>query len=223
MSWTLTRHYKGNHYLRLGVGAHSEDLSPQVVYRCLYDNPEARTWVRPQVMFEGAIEDGRQRFTPVGSVRLVQPEDLRTVLAFGFDAWHGGKTFDQYCADKNLDPNHVRGTRYLLADVSGWPVSGLNVLRFRESLIGLASVATSPEQRGKGYASLLLRAVMELHRFAQPDTRFLLFSEVKPSIYERHGFRVLPPEHQRFPKSLAMATGDTPLTATEAEYLKAYF
>jgi hypothetical protein len=64
---------------------------------------------------------------------------------------------------------------------------------------------------------------MELHRFAQLDTRFLLFSEVKPAIYERHGFRVLPAEHQRFPKSLAMATGDAPLSATEAEFLKAYF
>ena len=31
MPWTLYRHYKGNHYLRLGVAAHSEDLSPQVV------------------------------------------------------------------------------------------------------------------------------------------------------------------------------------------------
>jgi predicted GNAT family acetyltransferase len=110
-----------------------------------------------------------------------------------------------------------------MEDASGQPVSALNVLRFRESLIGLASVATSPDQRGKGYASLLLRAVMELHRFAQLDTRFLLFSEVKPSIYERHGFRVLPAEYQRFTKSLAMATGDSPLTAPEAEFLKAYF
>ena len=223
MSWTLYRHYKGNHYLRLGVAAHSEDLTPQVVYRCLYDNPEARTWVRPQPMFEGTIEDGRQRFTPVGRLRLVQPEDLRTVLALGFDAWKQEKTFDEYCAAKDRDPNHLRGTRYLLEDPSGQPVSGLNVLRFRESLVGLASVATSPEQRGKGYASLLLRAVMELHRFAQLDTRFLLYSEVKPAIYERHGFRVLPAEHQRFSKSLAMATGDTPLSAVEARFLKAYF
>ena len=223
MSWTLYRHYKGNHYLRLGVAAHSEDLSPQVVYRCLYDNPAARTWVRPQPMFEGAIEDGRQRFTPVGRLRLVQPEDLRTVLAFGFDAWKQETTFEEYCAAKDRDSNHLRGTRYLLEDASGQPVAALNVLRFREGLVGLASVATSPEQRGKGYASRLLRAVMELHRFAQLDTRFLLFSEVKPTIYERHGFRVLPAEYQRFSKSLAMATGDGPLSTTEARYLKAYF
>jgi GNAT superfamily N-acetyltransferase len=223
MAWTIYRHYKGNHYLRLGVAAHSEDLSPQVVYRCLYDNPAARTWVRPQPMFEGAIEDGRQRFTPVGRLRLVQPEDLRTVLAFGYDAWKHDKTFDQYCADKDSDRNHLRGTRYLLEDAAGQPVAALNVLRFRESLIGLASVATSPEQRGKGHASLLLRAVMELQRFVQLDTRFLLFSEVRPSIYERHGFRVLPSEYQLFPKSRAMATGDTPLSENEAAFLKAYF
>lgn len=223
MSWNLYRHYKGNHYLRLGEAAHSEDLSPQVVYRCLYDNPAARTWVRPQAMFEGAIEDGRPRFTPVGRLRLVQPDDMRTVLAFGFDTWKHGKTFDQYCSDKNQDPHHVRGTRYLLEDAAGQPVSALNVLRFGESLFGLASVATSPDQRGKGHASLLLRAVMELHRFARLDTRFLLFSEVRPSIYERHGFRVLPTEHQGFPKSLAMATGDTALTAAEAAFLRVYF
>ncbi len=223
MSWNLYRHYKGNHYLRLGVAAHSEDLSPQVVYRCLYDNPEARTWVRPQPMFEGAIADGRQRFTPVGRLRLVQPEDMRTVLAFGYDAWKHDKTFDQYCAAKDSDPHHQRGTRYLLEDVAGQSVAALNVLRFRESLIGFASVATSPEQRGKGYASLLLRAVMELHRFAQLDVRFLLFSEIKPTLYERHGFRVLPPEHQHFLPTPAMANDDTPLSAVEAEFLKVYF
>lgn len=223
MSWSLTRHYKGNHYLRLGVAAHSEDLSPMVVYRSLYDNTVARTWVRPQAMFEGALEDGRPRFTPVGRLRLVQPADLRTVLDFGYDAWKHGKTFDEYCAAKDADPNHVRGTRYLLEDLTGQPVSALNLLRFGESLSGLASVATATAQRGKGYASLLVRAVMELQRFAQPDVRFLLFSEVKPAIYERQGFRVLPPEHQHFLPSVAMATGDASLSAGEAESLKAYF
>jgi hypothetical protein len=46
---------------------------------------------------------------------------------------------------------------------------------------------------------------------------------VPPSVYGRHGFRVLPTEHQRFLPSVAMATGDSPLSAEEAEPLKAYF
>ena len=64
---------------------------------------------------------------------------------------------------------------------------------------------------------------MELQRFLHGDLRFLLFSEVAPSVYERHGFRVLPAEHQRFLPSVAMATGDSPLSDEEAEPLKAYF
>ena len=162
---------------------------------------------------------------PAARVGLCQAhwESVRTCLPFGLEACKQAKQLDRYWAPKDPDPNHLRGTRYLLEVASGQPVSALNVLRFRESLVGLASVATSPAQRGKGYASLLLRAVMELHRFAQPDVRFLLYSEVRPTIYERHGFRVLPPEHQRFSKSLAMATGDTSLSVGEARFLKAYF
>jgi len=51
----------------------------------------------------------------------------------------------------------------------------------------------------------------------------VLFSEIKPAIYERLGFCVLPPEHQHFLPTPAMATGDTPLSAIEGEFLKAYF
>jgi GNAT superfamily N-acetyltransferase len=223
MPWTLHRHYKGNHYLRLGEAAHSEDLSPHVVYRCLYDNPQARTWIRPQGMFEGALEDGRRRFVPVGRLRLVGPSDMRTILAFGFDAWHEGRTFDQYCAAKDTDRNHLRGTRYLLEDAEGRAVAAMNVIRFAPATFGLASVATDPAQRRRGHAALLVRAVMELHRFQHGDVRFLLFSEVPPSVYERHGFRVLPAEHQRFLPSVAMATAEAPLSAEEAEALKTYF
>jgi GNAT superfamily N-acetyltransferase len=161
MSWTLYRHYKGNHYLRLGVGAHSEDLSPHVIYRCLYDNPEARTWIRPQGLFEETLEDGRPRFTPVARIRLVQPEDLPAVLAFGYDAWGDGKSLADFVVGYEQSRHHLRGTRYLLETLEGVPVAGLNTLRFRRGLMGLASVATDPAHRGKGHSALLVRGVME--------------------------------------------------------------
>ena len=107
--------------------------------------------------------------------------------------------------------------------LEGVPVAGLNTLRFRRGLMGLASVATDPAHRGKGHSALLVRAALELSRFLYGDTRFLLFSEVPPSVYERHGFRVLPTEHQRFLPSVAMATGEWPLSAEEAEPLRTYF
>jgi GNAT superfamily N-acetyltransferase len=174
-------------------------------------------------MFEETLEDGRARFTPVARIRLVQPEDQATVLAFGYDAWGDGKSLADFVVGYEQSRNHLRGTRYLLETLEGVPVAGLNALRFRRGLMGLASVATDPAHRGKGHSALLVRGVMELQRFLHGDLRFLLFSEVPPSVYGRHGFRVLPTEHQRFLPSVAMATGDSPLSAEEAEPLKAYF
>jgi ribosomal protein S18 acetylase RimI-like enzyme len=89
--------------------------------------------------------------------------------------------------------------------------------------VGLYSIATRPEARGKGYGSVLVRAVMELLRLEEPETRFLLFSEVAPDMYERLGFRVLPDEFQHFRPSVAMATGDTELSEFEVACLREYF
>ena len=48
------RHYKGNEYTVLAVGHHSEDLSPQVIYRSEYGSHEL--WVRPLSMFMESVE-----------------------------------------------------------------------------------------------------------------------------------------------------------------------
>jgi len=58
------RHYKGGLYRVVGVAKHSESLEPLIVYEHLWPNPPG-LWVRPQEMFEGRIEDGRLRFTPL--------------------------------------------------------------------------------------------------------------------------------------------------------------
>lgn len=223
MSWTLYRHYKGRDYLRLGVAVHSEDTSQLVVYRCLYGDPPSGNWVRPQAMFEGRLDDGGERFAPIARVRVVQPEDNATVLRFGYDAWSEGRTLDEFVASYEQSLNHQRGTRYLLEDLNGTPLSSLNTLRFRQGLVGIASVATTPEHRGRGHASRLVRAVMELMRSQQESVRFLLFSEVKSAFYERNGFRQLTAEYQRFLPSVAMITGDASLSAEEAVFLEKYF
>jgi hypothetical protein len=58
------RHYKGGLYRVIGVARHSEDLSPMIVYEHLWPH-EPGLWVRPKEMFEGDLEDGRRRFTPL--------------------------------------------------------------------------------------------------------------------------------------------------------------
>lgn len=59
------RHYKGGEYEVIGVARHSEDLSPLVVYRPLYN--ATGWWVRPHAMFVEQVEvNGRwlPRFAP---------------------------------------------------------------------------------------------------------------------------------------------------------------
>ena len=52
------RHFKGGEYEVLGVARHSEDESPMVVYRPLYN--DSGLWVRPADMWnETVVRDGR--------------------------------------------------------------------------------------------------------------------------------------------------------------------
>jgi GNAT superfamily N-acetyltransferase len=221
--WTMYRHTKGMLYLRVGTALHSESCEPLEVYRTLYDNDLSPLWARPKEMFYDEVAPDQRRFTECGRVRVVAPEDEATVLAFGYDAWGEGRPPEQFVADYAIDKNHVRGVRYLLEVPTGNPVANLNTLRFSQGLVGIASLSVDPKHRRKGYASALVRAVMELFRMENPGVRFVLFSEVNPTMYERLGFRRLPHEHQHHLPSVAMVTGDSPLDEHETRFLVDYF
>lgn len=63
------QHYKGKNYIVKDLARHSETLEWLVVYECLYDNPEAKLWVRPMTMFlENVTIDGLSvpRFKYIG-------------------------------------------------------------------------------------------------------------------------------------------------------------
>ena len=52
------RHFKGREYEVLGIARHSEDQSPMVVYRPLYN--DSGLWVRPADMWnETVVRDGQ--------------------------------------------------------------------------------------------------------------------------------------------------------------------
>ena len=52
------RHFKGREYEVIGIARHSEDESPLVVYRKLYD--DRSLWMRPADMWnEEVVRDGR--------------------------------------------------------------------------------------------------------------------------------------------------------------------
>jgi predicted acetyltransferase len=73
--------------------------------------------------------------------------------------------------------------------------------------IGIGSVATPPAFRRNGYASQLIRDFLAMKPLEAVRAVFL-FSEVKPEFYGKLGFVALPPELQKYPKSLCMVRCD---------------
>lgn len=68
------RHYKGNHYMLIGIAQHSETLEEMVVYRKLYG--DGGLWVRPLRMWSETVvtPDGPvARFTYIAE----KEEDIR--------------------------------------------------------------------------------------------------------------------------------------------------
>lgn len=221
--WTIYRHTRGMLYLKLATALHSESCEPMEVYRTLYDNDMAPIWTRPQGMFHEEVAPGQKRFTAVGRIRVAYPEDINECLAFGYDTWGEGVPFDQYVSQYVTSRNHLRGTRYILELETGETVATLNTLRFARDLVGIASIAVASARRARGYASLLTRGVMELFRCEAPSSRFMLFSEVKPTIYERLGFVKAPDEAQFHLPSIAMVTGEALISERELLFLREYF
>jgi ribosomal protein S18 acetylase RimI-like enzyme len=153
----------------------------------------------------------------------MMPEDEATYLSFGHDAWGAGISVDDFVAAYGNDKNHLRGTRYLLESPRGEPLGNLNTIRFARGIVGIASLSVNPIQRGRGYGSILTRAVMEILRCEDPSIRFMLYSEVAPAMYERLGFSRLPDEMQFHLPSVAMATGKEPVAERELVFLREYF
>ncbi len=224
--WTLYTQASGD--LALGLGTAWLDAAPddargtaRAPYErslCLQSRPLDAARLEPSAAFHA-------RHSAIARVRVVMPEDEPEVLAFGFDAWGEGRTLEAFIASYETSRNHLRGTRYLLEDLAGEPLADLNTLRFRRGLVGVASVATAATHRRRGHATRLLRAVMALMRDADPRTRFGLFSEVDPSVYEAVGFARLPAELQRFVPAVAMVTDldQRALDASEAAVFERYF
>ena len=66
----IYQHYKGMNYHVVDLAKHSETLEWMVVYECLYENAEAKLWVRPLSMFTEEVEVGgvkRARFQYIGN------------------------------------------------------------------------------------------------------------------------------------------------------------
>lgn len=222
--WTLYQHHKGMHYLALGKGLHSESLESQTIYLALYDNSRGGLWVRPTNMFQDSGGPrGSKRFTPLARVRRLALNENDSILPFGFDAWGAGRSLEEFVSSYAANKNHLRGQRYVLESLDGLKLSTVNTLRFAPTTTGLAWLATHPEHRKQGHATLLMHAVMALLKHEQPDMNFVLHSEIGVRYYERFGFEKAAAENQHFEKSVAMIASSDSDEAEFEHILREFF
>jgi len=123
----------------------------------------------------------------IDEVRLSAEDDagIARLLARSFATDFGGRSYYQ-------QRHAVRIVARSDGAIVGHMALCFRDVRLGEALvpvIGLAEVATDPDQRGKGVATKLLRAAID-EAYATPARFFLLFGD-RP-IYAAHGFVPMP-------------------------------
>jgi GNAT superfamily N-acetyltransferase len=125
----------------------------------------------------------------------------REVLPDTYPLWGDGRSFERYVADFRAVAGSAYGKRRTftvgLLDGARIVASCKNYereIRWNDVSLratGIGAVFTPDELRGRGYASLMLGALLDAERDAGRDVAFL-FTDIHPAFYERLGFIALP-------------------------------
>ena len=129
--------------------------------------------------------------------RQAEPEETAVLFRAGYKVWSRGRSLEQYCLDNGREDAY--GTRYVI-EAAGEIVSSAILLRLArladKKTYGIGSVLTPPDFAGRGYATRLLIACLEL--VDREDAIVFLYSDIGPAFYARFGFRPLPDAFQRY-------------------------
>lgn len=185
MHWTIHRHFKGNLYLELGSGLHSETKEPLVLYRCLYHNELGATWLRPAPSFHGTTPDGARRFQPVGTLQTVPPDSLASLPE---DL-------------RGAEQAHPGTTTFILRLPDDTVVSCIVTRSESLDRTRILDLRTLPSRRRQGHATTLLRATMGLvlHQAGggAPEHRFVSGSAASHTLFAACGFQpTAPGDHE---------------------------
>lgn len=112
----------------------------------------------------------------------------------GYDAWGDGDDEATHLDDCRTSEKYAAG-EWFVWDEAGQAVASLIVFKNRYQLAsgcyGIGSVATAPDQRGQGYASALINAVVGLLAERDQARAVYLHSDIEPAFYRQLGFEYL--------------------------------
>lgn len=139
--------------------------------------------------------------------RPAKPEEMDTIFMMGFDVWSESSTAQQYLEECQSSEKYKRGKWFVLENTEKQPVCSLITYNFDNEKIAIGSIATQPDLRGKGLASLLVKKFLDSVT-ASSEKMIFLYSDISPKLYERLGFMALPEQLQQYQTSTCMVWGD---------------
>lgn len=126
---------------------------------------------------------------------------VRDVLPESFALWNDGRSFERYVAELRAmaASTYAKRRPFLIGVRDGERFTATCKTYDRElrwgtrslRATGIGAVFTPPLSRGRGYATIMLGALLDAERTAGRDLAFL-YSDIHPAYYMRLGFTALP-------------------------------
>lgn len=142
-------------------------------------------------------------------IREATKEDMIEIYKMGYDVWGDNMPYEEYITLCQASNKYKKGKWYVLeATDTKQLLSSLIVyeLNLSEDQIvkGLGSIATPLLLRKKGYASLLVKEMINKLELEENCNNFFLYSDIGIEFYKGLGFIVLPNDCQKYKDSVCM-------------------
>ncbi|WP_053415103.1 N-acetyltransferase [Viridibacillus arvi] len=135
--------------------------------------------------------------------------DMKVVYMMGYDVWGGDLTPKEYVTMCNDSSKYKRGKWYVIEETDTKELlSSLIVYELNpsENLIvrGIGSIATPLHLRHNGYASILIKEVINELEKNDNCNNYFLFSDINTDFYKKLNFIELQPSKQKYKDSICM-------------------
>ncbi|SMQ78048.1 hypothetical protein SAMN05444673_3213 [Bacillus sp. OV166] len=142
-------------------------------------------------------------------IREARSEDMKVVYMMGYDVWGENMLSKDYLTMCQDSSKYKRGKWYVLEETETKELlSSLIVYELNpsENLIvrGIGSIASPLHLRKKGYASLLINAVINGLEQKENCNNFFLYSEIGSDFYKKFNFIEIPASKQKYKDSICM-------------------
>ncbi|WP_318508761.1 GNAT family N-acetyltransferase [Bacillus sp. T3] len=141
--------------------------------------------------------------------REIVPKELEYVYKMGYKEWPKGRTFERYVEENKKEDEF--GSRYVYVDKENNIIGSLIVLSLKIKVVdkivplfGLGSIVINSDYRGLGYGNEMIKECLFHIEHNCSEPIFMLFSDINHMFYCQLGFKELPENLQRYPKSVCM-------------------